>query len=326
MNKDIYKCVTEEILSIPELLNKLNQYLIGKSLYGLPLRTRSKVIKTLICNALDYDVPKRFSKTKPKFPCQNFDVYVQKSNNLQIWNDEISLERRYVLIALNENDTIYKIKIIDGSELVVLDTTGKLTTKYQAQVPEVIVKNETEDSDELVFVEDKNAYLNIRSESPISNPNNSTFLSISALYYKLQTLKGKIIYNKSLIQERTRADEAHKLVCETLGYPTFHDDGQFPDIKNQLLEVKFQMSPTIDLGLHKPDSPLKIGINFNDVQITVSMCRYLIITAHRNNDESIVIDDIIIASGKHFFDIFSLFGGKVQNAKLQIPLPSNFFD
>lgn len=326
MNKNIYNYVENELFPIPVLLEKLNAYLIGKSLYGLPLRTRSKVIKQLICEALGYDIPKSFIKTKPKFPCQNFDVYVQKSNNLQIWNDEIDLKRRYVLIALNDNDDIYKIRVIDGNELIVLDTTGKLTTKYQARVLEHLPSNETLDSDELAFNESVNAYAHIMNESPIALPNNKTFLSIQSLYYKLQDLKGKRIYNNSLIQERTRADEAHKLVCETLGYTTFHDDGQFPDIKNQLLEVKFQMSPTIDLGLHKPDDNLKIGITFNGVDVTVSMCRYIVIIAHRTEDDSIYIDDIVIASGKHFFDVFSLFGGKVQNAKLQIPLPTNFFE
>ena len=326
MNKNIYICKNDEILDNSTLLAKLNMYLIGKSLYGLPLRTRSKVIKSMICEALEYDVPKSFLKTKPKFPCQNFDVYVQKSNNLQIWNDEIDLNRRYVLIALDEKDVIYKIRIINGQDLVTLDTTGKLTTKYQARVPEKILSNTTSDSGKLNFKENNEAFINISNESPVALPNNNTFLSIQSLFCKLQSLKGKQIYNKSLIQERTRADEAHKLVCQMLGYKSFHDDGQFPDIKNQLLEVKFQMSPTIDLGLHKPDEDLQIGISFNNVSITVSMCRYVIIIAHRNTDDSIIIDDLVITSGQNFFDIFTLFGGKVKNAKLQIPLPINFFD
>lgn len=326
MNTNIYTYVEEEVYSKEILLEKLNLGLMDKSLFGLPLRTRSKVIKTMICKALGYDIPKSFIKTKPKFPCQNFDVYVQKSNNLQIWNDEISSNRRYVLIALDENDIIYKIKIIDGNELEKIDTTGKLTTKYQAKVPEKVIQNTTFDSSDLIFVENPNAMLEIKNESPIALPSNRTFLSIQSLYEKLISLKGKRIYNESLIQERSRADEAHKLVCNLLGYKYFHDDGQFPDIKNQLLEVKFQMSPTIDLGLHKPNEKLDVGIKFNEKKVTTSMCRYLIITAHRNRDDSILIDDLIISSGEHFFDIFTLFGGKVQNAKLQIPLPTNFFD
>ena len=61
----------------------LESALQGLSLEGFPLRTRSKVIKSAVCNALGYPVPKRFKKSKPRFPGQQFDTYVQKSNNLQ---------------------------------------------------------------------------------------------------------------------------------------------------------------------------------------------------------------------------------------------------
>ena len=39
-----------------------------------------------------------------------------------------------------------------------------------------------------------------------------------------------------------------------LGYSRYEDKGQFPDIRHQLLEVKLQTSPTIDLGLVLPSS------------------------------------------------------------------------
>ena len=326
MNKNIYVFKEDELLTDAELLNKLNNKLLGVSLNGLPLRTRSKVIKVLICEALEYDIPKSFIKTKPKFPCQNFDVYVQKSNNLQIWNDDIDINRRYILIKIDEIDVIRKIKIITGGDLLKLDTTGKLTIKYQAKIPNPITIHSTKDSTGLQFSENNNALNNIENFSPTDNPNNETFLSIEYLYNKLNDLKGMTINNQSLIQERTRADEAHRLVCSLLGYKDFHDNGQFPDIKNQLLEVKFQMSPTIDLGLHKPDENIDINIVFNNKKITTAMCRYLIITAHRNLDEKVCIDDYIIVSGENFFNIFTLFGGNLKNAKLQIILPTNFFD
>jgi hypothetical protein len=46
----------------------LNNGLIGLSLIGLPLRTRSKFVKSLICKTLGYPVPDSFQKTKPDFP------------------------------------------------------------------------------------------------------------------------------------------------------------------------------------------------------------------------------------------------------------------
>ena len=62
----------------------LSNHMLGLSLAGLPLRTRSKFVKQEICRALGYPVPRSFKKTQPRFLGQNFDVYTQKSRNVQI--------------------------------------------------------------------------------------------------------------------------------------------------------------------------------------------------------------------------------------------------
>ncbi len=62
----------------PELQALLDQGLRGISLAGLPLRTRSKVVKERICDVLGYPRPKSFQKVQPRFPGQMFDTYVQK--------------------------------------------------------------------------------------------------------------------------------------------------------------------------------------------------------------------------------------------------------
>ncbi len=84
-----------------ELETLLDEGLKGLSLRGLPLRTRSKVVKQEVCRVLGYPVPGSFKRTQPRFPGQVFDIYVQKSNNLQIWNEEISPTRRYVIIQVS---------------------------------------------------------------------------------------------------------------------------------------------------------------------------------------------------------------------------------
>lgn len=119
-------------IPIHELKRLLLKHLIGHSLNGLPLRTRSKVVKTLICEALGYSVPRSFIKTQPRFPGQNFDVYTQKSLNVQIWNEEVDAERRYVFLKVDEFDIISSIQVVSGDVLSKFDRTGKLTTKYQA--------------------------------------------------------------------------------------------------------------------------------------------------------------------------------------------------
>jgi hypothetical protein len=118
----------------PELEALLNRGLRGRSLAGLPLRTRSKVVKTHVCASLGYPVPRVFQKTQPRFPGQLFDTYVQKSNNLQVWNEELAPTRRYVIIRVNEADVITRVKVVTGDTLALLDTTGTLTQKYQARL------------------------------------------------------------------------------------------------------------------------------------------------------------------------------------------------
>ena len=76
-NKDLYidNITLEKILY---------DALINFSLNGLPLRTRSKIVKEKVCASLGYPVPKSFKKVQPRFPGQNFDIYIQKSLNVQI--------------------------------------------------------------------------------------------------------------------------------------------------------------------------------------------------------------------------------------------------
>lgn len=90
----------------PELEQLLTRALAGVSLAELPLRTRSKVVKQHVCRALGYPVLSSFRKTQPRFPGQFFDTYVQKSNNLQVWNEELAPTRRYVIVRVREDDGI----------------------------------------------------------------------------------------------------------------------------------------------------------------------------------------------------------------------------
>jgi hypothetical protein len=77
---------------------------------------------------------------------------------------------------------------------------------------------------------------------------------IQSVFDRLRVLIGSSFPNAGHDQERNRGAELHRLVCKALDYQSYADDGQFPDVKNQLLEVKLQTAPTIDLGLVEPVS------------------------------------------------------------------------
>ncbi|MDX5999705.1 restriction endonuclease [Shewanella oneidensis] len=314
-------------LTSEELSAVLNLRLKGTSFYGLAIRTRSKVAKELVCNALGYKVPSSFVKCQPRFSGQMFDTYVQKSNNLQVWNEELDVERRYVIIRTDENDIITQVKVIAGSDLAVLDTTGTLTQKFQARLTLSDQKMELISHFDTLNIQKILApiSLNLEIDSPVSQPQNGKLLPIGECFRRLSKIVGCSFTDAGRTQERNRGAALHALVCKALGYTDYRDNGQFPDIKHQLLEVKLQTSPTIDLGLVCPNSQANLDIEQLGLQ-QIRHCdvRYAIFYGYIVNG-LVHITNLYLTTGEDFFNRFEQFGGKVLNKKIQIPLPRDFF-
>lgn len=317
---------SNDSLYIPneELQKMLASSMVGVSLFGLPLRTRSKVVKSKICEALGYPIPKSFKKTKPRFVGQNFDVYTQKSFNVQIWNEDIELNRRYVFLQVTENDIINRVKVITGAELASYDNTGTLTKKYQATMNSRGKSVLFSPSDTNRIKDWVNYDLNdLTGEHPNNDPQNGKLLSLQAIYNRLLPLAGKRIAYVDALQERNRGAELHKLVCHNLGYSTYEDDGTYPDIMNQLIEIKLQTSPTIDLGFHSPEDGETI-FSSTDKTFYSEDVRYVIFDGIIENNR-VTLRYLYVVNGRDFTKAFPLFKGKETNAKLQLPLPRNFF-
>ena len=322
--------VREPGIWIPtDVLEKiLDKGLRGVSLKGLPLRTRSKVVKQKVCEILGYPVPATFKKSQPRFPGQLFDTYIQKSNNLQIWNEEIFPTRRYVIIKVSTDDVIQCVKIITGDILASFDKTGTLTQKYQARLIPSAQKEELiadVDMDNLRPFLIKDAYPSKFNNVPTDYPAQGGVLPIAEIFKRLKTLLGSKIADSGYDQERNRGAQLHRVICSKLGYKIYRDDGSFPDIKNQLLEVKLQTSPTIDLGLIKPDSteildmPQIYGRELRHCDV-----RYALFYAITDG-EWVELTHLYLTTGNAFFSRFPQFQGRIVNRKLQIPLPRDFF-
>ncbi len=311
----------------PELEGILNEALAGISLTGLPIRTRSKVAKVHVCKALGYPVPPSFRKTQPRFVGQLFDTYVQKSNNLQVWNEQLSATRRYVIIRTDESDVICRVKVVTGDELATLDTTGTLTQKYQARLVPKEAKTELVadvDTDRLQPFVQAGANL-AETVSPVDHPCAKLILPIAEAFDRLRGLVGKSFRDAGHDQERNRGAALHELVCRELGYADYRDDGRFPDVRQQLLEVKLQTSPTIDLGLVCPNSEAPLDVpKVAGQQIRHCDVRYAIFYA-ATDGATVTLTHFYLTTGQRFFDRFPQFQGKVLNKKLQIPLPASFF-
>lgn len=322
--------IGDPILWVPTTVLEeiLNNGLKGTSLPDVPLRTRSKVIKEHVCRVLGYPVPSSFKKTKPRFPGQFFDTYTQKNNNLQVWNEELSSTRRYVIIRISDDNIILQVKVVTGDILATLDKTGTQTQKYQAR----LIPGKT--SKELIATEDTVllkpfvvSSVDFKdSDSPINQPEENRLLAINVIFERLGVLVGQRFSDSGHDQERNRGAELHRLICKQLGYFDYRDDGKFPDVKHQLVEVKLQTAPTIDLGLVCPDSTEPLGIpNIEGQQIRHCDIRYALFYGETDGKE-VALTHFFLTTGEKFFDRFPKFQGKVLNKKLQIPLPTNFFE
>lgn len=305
----------------------LNEAMRGLSLAGLPLRTRSKVVKTVVCSALGYPIPNSFKKTQPRFFGQQLDTYAQKSLNLQIWNEELSPTRRYAIIQVLQDDTIGKVRVVNGQQLAILDKTGTITTKYQARLD---LGNKDR---ELVTPDDTAAMmLHVRAglvfpptTSPIQEPRSGELRPILEVFERLSPLVGQTFVDPGMDQERNRGGALHSMVCQALGYSRHEDTGQFPDIKHQLLEVKLQTSPTIDLGLVEPSSTEFLDVQkLGRTQPRHNDTRYAMFYAITDG-RTVTLTHLFVTTGEKFFNRFRKFGGNVINGKIQIPLPRDFF-
>ncbi|UWQ49335.1 restriction endonuclease [Leisingera caerulea] len=312
----------------PELEELLDKKLTGMGGFDLPNRTRSKLLKTRVCCALGYPAPSTFSKVQPRFPGQMLDVYGQKSNNLQVWNEELAPTRRYVIPGIDDEGKIYRVRVVNGEELAKLDRTGKLTQKYQAGLngggteTELVATQDTDNLRELVSA----SYAPEVDTKPTDAPVKHEIISIETIFERLKSSVGQSFTDPGRGQDRNRGAELHKLVCKLLGYSKYYDNGQFPDIRHQLLEIKLQTSPTIDLGLVLPDckDPLDVP-QVAKSQIRQCDVRYAIFYA-TSDGEKVKLTHFYLTTGESFFKRFRQFKGNELNKKQQIRLPSDFFD
>jgi len=312
-------------LTSNELQAVLNHKLVGLNLVGLPLRTRSKKVKSEICTALGYPIPSSFKKTQPRFLGQKFDVYTQKSNNLQVWNEDLDLTRRYILIKISDKNVISNVKVVSGSDLAPLDTTGTLTQKYQARLKNIESKYELVNDIDTQYITTL-CGKEIGVQYPTDDPIKGKLLPIKIIYEKLKPIVGSKIINPGADQERNRGAELHRLVCKALGFSSYKDNGQFPDVRNQLLEVKLQTSSTIDLGLVTPDSMAPLDMEkINNISIRHCDVRYCVFYGEIENGY-VTIKNLIVTNGENFFGRLPKFEGKGLNKKIQIRLPKNYFE
>ena len=307
---------------------RLNQLLKGLDL-NFPIRTRAKVAKEKVAEALGYEAPRSFRKTQPRFPGQNLDIAVQMSNNFQVWNEEVDPLRRYGFIRVDDLGRVTMVRLLSGEAVAELDTTGTLTSKFQAKrkagrIGSLLVSDTDTPNFRSVLSPTENLSTEtLKRISPTARPVPELVLPIDVVWQRVQSLVGIEFEDPGLVQDRNRGVVLQKLVCDALGLSDYADAGQWPDILSQVIEVKFQLSPTIDLGLVSPDSQTPVDEAGYDIRHCDA--RYVVAYGSRSNETLIHLDSIVLTTGLEFFNEFQRFEGMIQNRKLQIPLPSALF-
>ncbi|GGL28062.1 hypothetical protein [Nocardia jinanensis] len=307
-----------------ELEALLRAEIVGRDdLADIAVRTRSKVAKRIVCETLGYAPPSAFKKVNPRLTHPNVDVYSQQASNLQIWNQALDSARRYVILILKDG-LVADVKVIAGADLAQYDTTGTLTRKFQAnRINENSGSLLASHADTSEFIEILRPVSVLRGEvSPVIPPSPGQVLDINTVYTRLLPLVGHSFSDPGLTQERNRGTAVHRQVCAQLGLSHFADNGQFPDVLSQALEVKLQLARTVDLGLELPESRTPVA-STNGV-LSVADVRYAIFYGERLG-ATFSITELVVVTGQDFFTEFRQFGGKISNSKLQLRLPSDWF-
>ncbi len=306
----------------------LTRFFVGREVAG-ENRTRSKIAKSLVAEALGYPVPTSFPKTVPRFPGQDLDVSVQTRDNLQIWNQEVSPERRYVLMRPDESGIVQAVRVVRGQVVATWDRTGTLTSKYQAKR----IPGRT--GSRLVVDRDTTRFREVLRPRPMSSdevaglgvgdaPKVGALLPIADVYERLLDLVGQTLTPVRPGQDRVRGELLQVAVSEQLGLGAHANPGSWPDVLSQAIEVKLQTAETVDLGMVLPSDAGPAP----DIHPLLRHCdaRYVVAYGDVQQDGSTALAAVVVTTGESFFDEFQQFGGLVSNSKRQLPLPKGLFD
>ncbi|MGL6058831.1 MAG: nuclease [Culicoidibacterales bacterium] len=346
--------VNPDELSSPEKIAEQLQVLIGRvfQLSGKP-RTDGSNFRKLITSTLmaanppqeakddEYLILPPKGKGVPSFLRQYIDTYIVTTGetyNLQVWNrdpnsDFIQIEYQNGSRNLMAKDVTFVFgKInpithkIDSIVVTKPDTIvsefgpfGVPTSKQQ-----LIISNTTRTK----IINSHNKYIFYPDDPTISNllnPRQDTsnldlkskhVLELLPLDVILGKIQGIIGEKLTLVDNKQKGQELERLIAHYLGYKIPDNmDGGYPDLANQMLEVKVQDSPTVDLGRYTPQTLETIVTPFNTKNI-----RYLIALT---NKETNTIEGFYLGPGSKLGQHFSYVADK--SVKYQRSIKMNFF-
>lgn len=347
---------SKSLLSSTNKLKSCLESMIGTpfSLSGKPKTDGSKMRK-LISNKLEEDglpilaeqdnfkiIPPK-KKGVPRVLAELVDTYLVTtgdSYNLQVWNripnsksvliqyldKEETIcnnEVRYILIKI-DNDQIDSIAILSAKYIEDrFGSFGKPTIKHQLLVSEINRNKIIQSESKIKYAPDSDTIAKISTNSLIKIGSNIGDAPIPTKIFSLDLILNKVA--KPLIgtkieanDTKTRGQALERKVAELLGYNAEQQlVGGYPDLPNQLLEVKVQDAQTIDLGKYSPEFEEDI---YKELKITTFDIRYLIALTNASTN---IIEGIILMSGKSLGEHYTYVSD--TSYKCQRSIPMSFF-
>lgn len=341
------------LTSMNNLAVKLN-CLVGTSfILTRKTRTDGSNIRKLIASILEKDpLPVKANKFEiippkgkgvPRILREFVDTYIVttgNSYNLQVWNripgsktllvkmegsDSLkSCDVRFIFVKIDIEKNIIDSIIILSPDYIEskFGKFGKPTIKQQLLISSKVRKDIYESKDKILFFPDSTKILYLLNHKFEIPSDNMVCDPTAQKIYSLELIKERVA--KCLIglkldsgATKNRGQALERKVLELMGYSKESNKqlyGAFPDIRNQLLEVKVQDSPTVDLGKFSPEFE---EIVIEKLDLTTYDVRYLIALT---NPETGVIDGIILAPGEKLGEVFSYVSDKSYKCQRTIPL------
>lgn len=287
------------------------------------------------------------AKGVPKITREFIDTYIVTSGtsyNLQVWNRIPAAETllikydsgeslkctdvRFVFVRIDTvNNKIASVIILTPEYIEKnFGKFGKPTIKHQLLISSKVRKEIYERDDKILSFPDSKKlsyYIRHDYEPPksgmVEEPDIKHLFSISLL--KKMVAEKLIGFKLDAAATKNRGQALEKKVLELLGYEVNEKSllyGAFPDIRNQLLEVKVQDSSTVDLGKFSPE---KEEIVIDVSSLTTFDVRYLIALT---NPKTEIIEGIILSPGEKLGELFSYVS--TESYKCQRTIPMAFFE
>lgn len=276
-----------------------------------------------------------------QFCLDSYIITTESSYNLQVWNripnstavlvqyhNGQSIEARdirYVLVKVNEQQLITTILIMTPQYIE--ERFGKFgvpTIKHQLMIrpdkrkqilalqPPILSGEDTENLAKMTTNKSFEIKDGIKHEPSPGK--------LYSLPYIRDTVASRLIgLEVDNEQTKNKGQTLERRVANLLGYKIPESElleGGYPDIRNQLLEVKLQDSPTIDLGRYTPQNPES---GFCKMAVTTPDVRYLIALSDGTR-----INGVALLSGAELHNHFSYV--RSASFKCQRSIPIDFIN